>query len=66
VPCYLEFRDSAKSGADTLFKLGQAHEALGDLKKAFKFYEQVTGYTEHPKYYDAQEAMSRLRQGPAT
>jgi tetratricopeptide (TPR) repeat protein len=66
VPCYMEFRNSPKSGADTLFKLGQAYEALGDAAKACRFYEQVTGYTEHPKYYDAQEAMSRLRQGPST
>lgn len=61
IPCYMEFRQSAKSGADTLFKLGQAHEALGDIPRAIKFYEQVTGYAEHPKYYDAQEALSRLR-----
>src|SRR5438034_8847404 len=47
VPCYLEFRQSAKSGADTLFKLGQAHEALGDLPRAVRFFEQVTSYTEH-------------------
>ncbi len=63
VPCYTEFRQSTKSGADTLFKLGQAHEALGDVPRAAKFYEQVTGYAEHPKYYDAQEALSRLKAG---
>jgi tetratricopeptide (TPR) repeat protein len=61
VPCYLAFRESVKSGADTLFKLGQAHEALGDLPRALSYFEQVVGYTEHPRYYDAQEALRRLR-----
>jgi len=62
VPCYLEFRNSSKSGADTLYKLGQAYENLGDMPKAARFYEQVTGYTEHPRYYDAQEALRRVKQ----
>jgi tetratricopeptide (TPR) repeat protein len=63
VPCYLEFRKSSKSGADTLFKLGQAHENLGDAPRAAQFYEQVTGYTEHPRYYDAQEGLRRVKGG---
>jgi tetratricopeptide (TPR) repeat protein len=63
VPCYTEFRDSPKSGADTLFKLGQAYEALGDIPRAVRSYEQVTGYTEHPRYYEATEAVRRLKQG---
>lgn len=62
VPCYLEFRNSSKSGADTLFKLGQAYENLGDMPRAARFYEQVTGYTEHPRYYEAQEALRRVQQ----
>lgn len=65
VPCYMEFRQSAKSGADTLFKLGQAYEALGDIPRAVRSYEQVTGYAEHPRYYEATEAVRRLKQGTA-
>jgi tetratricopeptide (TPR) repeat protein len=61
VPCYTEFRQSSKSGADTLFKLGQAHEAMGDIPRAVRYYEQVTGYTEHPRYYEATEAVRRLK-----
>jgi hypothetical protein len=62
VPCYLEFRTSSKSGADTLYKLGQAYENLGDMPRAAYYYEQVTGYTEHPRYYDAQESLRRVKQ----
>jgi tetratricopeptide (TPR) repeat protein len=62
IPCYQEFRQSPKSGADTLFKLGQAYEALGDIPRAVRAYEQVTGYTEHPRYYEATEAVRRLKQ----
>lgn len=62
VPCYLDFRTSSKSGADTLYKLGQAYENLGDMPRAAYYYEQVTGYTEHPRYYDAQESLRRVKQ----
>ena len=61
VPCYSEFRKSTKSGADTLYKLGQAHEACGDLKRAAKFYEQVTAYESHPLVYDARQALYRVQ-----
>ena len=57
----MEFRKSPKSGADTLFKLGQAYENLGDPARAAHYYEQVTGFTEHPRYYDAQESLRRGR-----
>jgi tetratricopeptide (TPR) repeat protein len=62
IPCYLEFKQSPKSGADTLFKLGQAYEALGDHRKAIRYYESVTAYTEHPRYYDAHAAIQRLKE----
>jgi tetratricopeptide (TPR) repeat protein len=63
VPCYLEFRKSTKSGADTMFKLGQAYENLGDPARAAQCYEHVTGYTEHPRFYEAQEALRRVKGG---
>ena len=30
VPCLIDFRQSSKSGARTLYKMGQAYEQLGD------------------------------------
>ena len=60
VPCFTEFRKSSKSGADTLYKLGQAYEQLGDPARAIKFYKQVTGYDGHPLAPDAREALYRL------
>jgi tetratricopeptide (TPR) repeat protein len=64
VPCYQEFRKSSKSGADTIYKLGQAHEMLGDLPRAKKCYEQVTAYESHPLAPDAREALYRLQATP--
>ncbi len=61
VACYKDFRQTSKSGADTLYKLGQAYEALGDLPKAAKYYEQVTAYEGHPMVYDARAALSRVK-----
>jgi tetratricopeptide (TPR) repeat protein len=60
--CYKEFRQSSKSGADTLFKIGQAYEMLGDLPRAAKAYEQVTAYEGHPLVYEARSALSRVKQ----
>ena len=53
VQCYTAYRNSAKSGADTLYKLGEAYEQLGEARRAAKFYEQVTAYDEHPLAPDA-------------
>jgi tetratricopeptide (TPR) repeat protein len=61
VPCLIDFRKSTKSGARTLFKLGQAYEQLGDVKRAKRCYEQVTAYEGNPLTPDAYEALSRLQ-----
>jgi tetratricopeptide (TPR) repeat protein len=61
VPCFLEYRKSSKSGADTLYKLGQAYEQLGDPVKAAKYYEHVTAYQGHPLAMDARDALERVR-----
>ncbi len=61
VTCLTEFRKSAKSGARTLYKLGQAYEQLGDRAKAVKSYEMVTAYDGNPLVYDAQSALNRLK-----
>ena len=60
VPCYLDFRKSIRSGAKTLYKLGQAYEQLGDVPRAVKCYKLVTGYEGNPLVYDARGALSRL------
>jgi tetratricopeptide (TPR) repeat protein len=63
VACLNDFRKSAKSGARTWFKLGQAYEALGNRAMAARCYEQVTGYEGNPLAPDAQEALARLHSG---
>src|SRR5262249_61660262 len=61
IECFTAFRTSAKSGADTLYKLGEAYEQLGQPKKAAKFYEQVTAYDSHPLAPDARAALMRVK-----
>jgi tetratricopeptide (TPR) repeat protein len=61
VACFNAFRKSAKSGADTLYKLGQAYEQLGDLIRAKKCYEHVITYHRHPLAPEAREALYRLQ-----
>ena len=61
VPCFLGFRKSPKSGARTLFKLGQAYEQLGDRTRAVKFYKHVVSYDSHPLASDAYDALHRLQ-----
>ena len=60
VKAFGDYREYGKSGADTLYQLGRAYEALGDVANAVKFYTAVTAYEEHPRYWDAKEALRRL------
>jgi tetratricopeptide (TPR) repeat protein len=60
VACLKDFRGSSKSGADTMYKLGQAYEQLGDLARAVKFYKHVVAYDNHPLAPDARDALYRL------
>jgi tetratricopeptide (TPR) repeat protein len=62
VPCLIDFRKSSKSGARTLFKMGQAYEQLGDRVRAVKCYQQVTAYEGNPLVSDAEDALQRLQQ----
>jgi tetratricopeptide (TPR) repeat protein len=62
VECFTAYRSSSKSGADTLYKLGQAYEAVGEARRAAKFYEQVTAFDEHPLAPEAREALMRVKQ----
>jgi tetratricopeptide (TPR) repeat protein len=61
VPVLNDFRKSSKSGARTWLKLGQAFEALGEVPRAIKCYEQVVSYDGNPLAGEAYEALSRLR-----
>ena len=61
VECLNDYREYQKSGADTLFRLGEAYEAIGNPQAALKSYESVTVYPNHPRYHEATEAMRRLR-----
>ncbi len=63
VPCLIDFRQSARSGARTLFKMGQAYEMLGDRRRAVRCYKQVTAYENNPLTPDAQDALQRLQAG---
>jgi tetratricopeptide (TPR) repeat protein len=63
VACYTEFRKSDEAGADTAYKLGRAYEAVGDFARAAKCYEEVTAYERHPLYYEAREAVDRVKRG---
>jgi tetratricopeptide (TPR) repeat protein len=65
IPCFLDYRPSTQSGADTLYKLGQAYEETGDHARAVRCYEQVTGYQGHPLAADAYAGLDRLRQEEA-
>ncbi|HKB35988.1 MAG TPA: tetratricopeptide repeat protein, partial [Gemmataceae bacterium] len=60
VACLNDFRKSPKSGAKTLYRLGQAYEALGDTTKAVRCYQQVTAYEGNPLAPDAHDALERL------
>jgi tetratricopeptide (TPR) repeat protein len=61
IACFKDYRKSSKSGADTIYKIGQAYEQLGDYARAAKHYEHVTAYSSHPLVPDAREALSRLQ-----
>lgn len=60
IQCYSDYRKYSKSGADTLYKMGQCYEQLGDRVKAAKCYQNVTVFSDHPLASDAHLALQRL------
>jgi hypothetical protein len=64
VQCLKDFREYQKSGADTLYRLGQAYEAADEPKAAVQAYKAVTAYSGHPRYWDADAAVRRLTTPP--
>jgi tetratricopeptide (TPR) repeat protein len=63
INCFNDYREYQRSGADTIYDLGRAYEAKGDKAAAIKSYELVTAYQNHPRYWDATEAVRRLKEG---
>ncbi len=62
IDCLKKYHASEKSGADTLYHLGRAFEAKGDIPNAIRYFEGVVkGYEKHPIRYDAEENLRRLR-----
>jgi len=61
IGCLTEFLDSEKSGAPTLYDLGRAYEAQGDLSRAMKYYQQAAAYEDNPIRWDAEEAIRRVK-----
>lgn len=59
--CYQAYKDYHKSGADTLYQIARCYEAMGDTTNAIRFYAAVTGYDGHPLYWDAKDAIKRLK-----
>lgn len=58
---YSDYKDYHKSGADTLFNIARCYEAMGDPTNAAKFYNAVTAFEEHPKYWEAKDSLKRLK-----
>lgn len=57
--CFSIYRKHPKSGVDTIYKMGQCYEALGDRVKASKCYQNVVAY-DHPLASEAYSALQRL------
>jgi tetratricopeptide (TPR) repeat protein len=61
--CFQEFRKHGKSGADTVFRMGEAYEKLGDVARAIKCYEVVAAYDAHPLAPEARNKLYQLKSG---
>ena len=59
--CFSAYKAYHKSGGDTLYHIGRCYEASGDTANAIRFYTAVLGYEGHPLYWDAKEAIRRLK-----
>ncbi len=61
IQAYTAYREYQKSGAETLFQLARAYEANHNIPAAIKIYEAVTAYEKHPRFWDATEAVRKLK-----
>jgi hypothetical protein len=55
-----KYERSSKSGADTLYRLGLAHERAGNRAAARKWFDMVLVYPSHPLAERAKESLARL------
>jgi len=61
VPVFTEYLNHVGSGGETHYQLGRAYEAVGNVQSAIKHYDMVLTYEGHPRYWDAQSAIRRLK-----
>ena len=61
IGAYTSYREYQKSGAETLFQLARAYEANSNIPAAIKIYEAVLAYEKHPRFWDATEAVRKLK-----
>lgn len=61
IVAYTSYREYQKSGAETLFQLARAYEATNNVPAAIQIYEAVRAYEKHPRYWDATEAVRKLK-----
>ncbi len=61
IPAFSEYLLHIGSGAETLYDLGRAYEAMGDNSNAIKNYRQVSAYDNNPLQWEAQAAVRRLK-----
>ena len=61
IGAYTAYREYQKSGAETLFQLARAYEANNNIPAAIQIYEAVTAYEKHPRFWDATEAVRKLK-----
>lgn len=60
--CFNDYRESPRSGAETLFQLGRALEASGDKPGAVRAFDGISkAYGSHPRAAEAGESARRLR-----
>jgi tetratricopeptide (TPR) repeat protein len=63
VSAYTAYREYHKAGAETLFQLAKAYEANGNIAAALRSYDAVTAYKDHPRHWEAADAVRRLKEG---
>ena len=60
--CFNDYRESPRSGAETLYQLGQALEASGDKAGAIRAFDGISkAYGSHSRASEASETARRLR-----
>jgi tetratricopeptide (TPR) repeat protein len=61
IAAFQEYLNHIGSGAETLYDMGRAYEASGDVTNAIRHYQMVTAYEENPLRWEAEAAIRRLK-----